>query len=111
MARTAPLMKALIHMKGSNKFMLKGAIFINKKGNEMNFNGLFEFSLDHNLPDSPFASPKASGEYITAFSADTLEAEERGGTTNNNLITGPSLAPFKSCYFQVPRYNITLTDL
>lgn len=77
----------------------------------------FERSLEHNLPDSPFASPKAVGDYITAFCNDSLEAEKgnvvSAPPTNNNLITGPSLfpatssldmAPFKSCYFQVPRY-------
>lgn len=75
-------------------------------------------SLEHNLPDSPFASPKAAGDFNTAFSNDTLEEAEKGSVvsappTNNNMITGPSLfpasspldmAPFKSCYFQVPRF-------
>ncbi|KAL0456123.1 UNVERIFIED_CONTAM: Zinc finger CCCH domain-containing protein 53 [Sesamum latifolium] len=65
---------------------------------------------EHNLPDSPFASPKAAGDYTTAFSNNNLETEKG---TNNNLITGTSLfsatpsldmAPFKSCYFQAPRF-------
>ncbi|KAL0413659.1 UNVERIFIED_CONTAM: Zinc finger CCCH domain-containing protein 53 [Sesamum radiatum] len=65
--------------------------------------------LEHNLPDSPFASPKAAGDYATAFSNNNLETEKG---TNNNLITSTSLfsatpsldmAPFKSCYFQAPR--------
>ncbi|PIN11070.1 hypothetical protein CDL12_16330 [Handroanthus impetiginosus] len=67
-------------------------------------------SLEHNLPDSPFASPKAVGDYPTVFSNNTLETDKG---TNSNLITGPSffpstssldMAPFKSCYFQVPRF-------
>ncbi|XP_057790019.1 zinc finger CCCH domain-containing protein 53 [Salvia miltiorrhiza] len=72
-------------------------------------------SLEHNLPDSPFASPKAGVDLATTFSNEM----EKGSavvsmpSTNNNLITGPSLfpasasldmAPFKSCYFQVPRF-------
>lgn len=70
-------------------------------------------SLEHNLPDSPFASPKAAGDATTPFS----ESPENSNTisSNNNMITGPSLfptsssldiAPFKSCYFQVPRYHV-----
>ncbi|XP_047981275.1 zinc finger CCCH domain-containing protein 53-like [Salvia hispanica] len=71
-------------------------------------------SLEHNLPESPFASPKAGGDLATAFSNHKMEAEKVSATsTNNDLITSPSLfptsasldiAPFKSCYFQVPRF-------
>ncbi|KAK6120824.1 hypothetical protein DH2020_045429 [Rehmannia glutinosa] len=77
---------------------------------------LHESSLEHNLPDSPFASPKAAGDYVTAFSNGTFEAGKSISvpSTNNNLITGPALfpatssldmaTPFKSCYYQVPRF-------
>ncbi|XP_041995824.1 zinc finger CCCH domain-containing protein 53-like [Salvia splendens] len=71
-------------------------------------------SLEHNLPESPFASPKAGGDMATAFSNHKMEAEKVSApSTNNDLITSPSLfpasasldiAPFKSCYFQVPRF-------
>ncbi|KAL1545260.1 zinc finger CCCH domain-containing protein 53-like [Salvia divinorum] len=71
-------------------------------------------SLEHNLPESPFASPKAGGDLATAFSNNKMEAEKVSApSTNNDLITSPSLfpasasldiAPFKSCYFQVPRF-------
>ncbi|XP_059651926.1 zinc finger CCCH domain-containing protein 53 isoform X2 [Cornus florida] len=76
-------------------------------------------SLEHNLPDSPFASPKAPGDYMTAFSNAASEAEESAvfpviSAANGNLITS-SLLPatstldmansFKSCYFQVPRFS------
>lgn len=80
---------------------------------------VFGYSLlEHNLPDSPFASPKATGDYSTAFS-DTAAGEAVGKSVvvplepaNNHLITSSLLpatstldmAPFKSCYFQVPRY-------
>ncbi|CAI9769745.1 unnamed protein product [Fraxinus pennsylvanica] len=33
-------------------------------------------SLEHNLPDSPFASPNAAGEYTTAFSMEPGEADK-----------------------------------
>ncbi|XP_057499650.1 zinc finger CCCH domain-containing protein 53 isoform X2 [Actinidia eriantha] len=75
-------------------------------------------SLEHNLPDSPFASPKACGDYLTAFSNTVVEAEKNvavpgAASANNNLITSsllpaPStldMASFKSCYFHVPRFS------
>ncbi|KAK4488601.1 hypothetical protein RD792_004367, partial [Penstemon davidsonii] len=72
---------------------------------------------EHNLPDSPFASPKASSDYTTPFSNEAEKGNiviSPSNTTNNNLITGSPLfpatssldmAPFKSCYFQVPRFS------
>ncbi|KAL2461191.1 RNA-binding (RRM/RBD/RNP motif) family protein [Abeliophyllum distichum] len=45
------------------------------KGNPNKEND-FQESLEHNLPDSPFASPKAAGDYTTAFSKDTEEADK-----------------------------------
>lgn len=79
---------------------------------------VFGYSLEHNLPDSPFASPKAAGDYTTAFSdtagevAGKMNAAVLPESANNNLISSSLLpatstldmAPFKSCYFQVPRY-------
>ncbi|OIT22236.1 PREDICTED: zinc finger CCCH domain-containing protein 53-like isoform X2 [Nicotiana attenuata] len=81
----------------------------------------FQESLEHNLPDSPFASPKAVGEFITTFSNDATVGEGDKGaglnasssSANNNMIPSSSLfpatsaldiTPFKSCYFQVPRF-------
>ncbi|KAL3814778.1 hypothetical protein ACJIZ3_016046 [Penstemon smallii] len=69
----------------------------------------FRESLEHNLPDSPFASPKALGDYTTAFTNGSWEAEKRvndsqTSSTNNNLISGSSLFLPSSCYFQVPRF-------
>ncbi|XP_051124280.1 zinc finger CCCH domain-containing protein 53-like [Andrographis paniculata] len=70
--------------------------------------------FEHNLPDSPFASPKALGSYDAAasafFSGNVTEAEGGGdveevstpSSTNNNF--GPSLFPMTpSCFFQAPR--------
>lgn len=76
-------------------------------------------SLEHNLPDSPFASPtKAAGDYVSTFSNPSGEAEKNAATISasssaNNLITSSLLpatstldmASFKSCYFQMPRFS------
>lgn len=72
-------------------------------------------SLEHNLPDNLFASPKASGEYRTIFSIDdnTPVSSAPFSTNNSNLITSPllpasstlDLASLKSCYFQFPRFS------
>ncbi|XP_010324851.1 zinc finger CCCH domain-containing protein 53 isoform X1 [Solanum lycopersicum] len=76
-----------------------------------------ESSLEHNLPDSPFASPKAVGDFITTFSNEAAGDVDKGAglnassSANNNMIPSSSLStstldmtPFKSCYFQVPRF-------
>ncbi|XP_010557831.1 PREDICTED: zinc finger CCCH domain-containing protein 46-like [Tarenaya hassleriana] len=61
-------------------------------------------SLDHNLPDSPFASPtKASfaGKFISAFgSGDQKESEN-----NNNSTNAMDTASFKSYNCQMPRFS------
>lgn len=79
---------------------------------------VFYFSLEHNLPDNLFSSPKAAREYMSAFSADTTTLEENGNEAvvsapvpTNNLMASSLLpatstldmASLKSCYFQVPR--------
>ncbi|MFS7905786.1 putative transcription factor C3H family [Helianthus anomalus] len=72
-------------------------------------------SLEHNLPDNLFASPKASGNYQTIFSNDnnTPVSSAPISTSNSNLMTSPllpasstlDLASLKSCYFQFPRFS------
>ncbi|XP_052170257.1 zinc finger CCCH domain-containing protein 53-like isoform X1 [Diospyros lotus] len=73
-------------------------------------------SLEHNLPDSPFASPKAVGDYMTTFNTAATEAATStvaASSTNSNLITSSLLpanstldmASLKSCYFQVSRFS------
>lgn len=78
-------------------------------------------SLEHNLPDNLFASPKASGEYRTVFSNDDDEISDKNSpvssvpfsSNNGNFITSPllpatstlDLASLKSCYFQFPRFS------
>ncbi|GAV69395.1 zf-CCCH domain-containing protein/RRM_6 domain-containing protein [Cephalotus follicularis] len=76
-------------------------------------------SLEHNLPDSPFASPiKGSGEYLSGFSNLAGEAEKDVGASaitcaNNNVATStllPSnasldMASFKSFNCQMPRFS------
>ncbi|KAJ9558219.1 hypothetical protein OSB04_012833 [Centaurea solstitialis] len=80
-------------------------------------------SLEHNLPDNLFASPKASGEYRTMFSTDDHDeitdknspvSSAPFSSNNGNLMTSPllpatstlDLASLKSCYFQFPRYFV-----
>ncbi|KAF3655812.1 putative zinc finger CCCH domain-containing protein 53-like isoform X2 [Capsicum annuum] len=78
-----------------------------------------ESNLEHNLPDSPFASPKAVGDFSTTFSNDAAGEADKGAglnassSANNNMIPSSSLfpaassldmTPFKSCYLQVPRF-------
>ncbi|KAK9058076.1 hypothetical protein SSX86_022916 [Deinandra increscens subsp. villosa] len=72
-------------------------------------------SLEHNLPDNLFASPKASGNYQTIFSNNdnTVVSSAPMSTSNANLMTSPllpatstlDLASLKSCYFQFPRFS------
>ncbi|KAJ4711549.1 Zinc finger CCCH domain-containing protein 53 [Melia azedarach] len=73
-------------------------------------------SLEHNLPDSPFASPtKGSGEYFSAFSNIASGAEKVATSpTNNNLVSSSNLTPanasldmasFKSFNCQIPRFS------
>uniref|UniRef100_A0A5B7AZJ4 Zinc finger CCCH domain-containing protein 53-like n=1 Tax=Davidia involucrata TaxID=16924 RepID=A0A5B7AZJ4_DAVIN len=90
----------------------------NGKESPQNEESDLQESLEHNLPDSPFASPKASGNYMTAFSnaageSDKIAAVSATSAANNTLITSSLLpatstldmASFKSCYFQVPRFS------
>ncbi|KAF5782883.1 putative RNA recognition motif domain, nucleotide-binding alpha-beta plait domain superfamily [Helianthus annuus] len=68
-------------------------------------------SLEHNLPDNLFASPKKAEDHQTVFSNDknTLVSSV---ASNSNLITSPltstldlDLASVKSCYFEFPRFS------
>lgn len=76
-------------------------------------------SLELNLPDNLFASPKAAaGEYPTIFSNDDGEVDEKGAgggsasnSTSSSSAAASSVVPppldmssVKSCYFQPPRY-------
>ncbi|KAL5719382.1 hypothetical protein ACHQM5_012170 [Ranunculus cassubicifolius] len=59
----------------------------------------FPNGLEHNLPDSPFASPTKS--------------DSSSSVINNNLLSAAPFLPassldmasFKSCYFQIPRFS------
>ncbi|EOY17558.1 Zinc finger family protein / RNA recognition motif-containing protein isoform 5 [Theobroma cacao] len=79
--------------------------------------GDLQESLEHNLPDSPFASPtKASGKYLSAFSdADVdKDASVSASSVNNNWVSSALLpannaldmASFNSYNCQLPRYII-----
>ncbi|KAF8403751.1 hypothetical protein HHK36_011855 [Tetracentron sinense] len=80
----------------------------------------FHESLEHNLPDSPFASPtKSIGDHLSLFSTASVKAQRSNpisaasSSANNNLITSSILpttstldmASFKSCFFQMPRWE------
>ncbi|KAD5802872.1 hypothetical protein E3N88_14232 [Mikania micrantha] len=70
-------------------------------------------SLEHNLPDNLFASPKASGNYQTVFSKNTATPVSSTPISTSNLMSSPllpatstlDLASLKSCYFQFPRFS------
>ncbi|KAF9686425.1 hypothetical protein SADUNF_Sadunf03G0157200 [Salix dunnii] len=77
-------------------------------------------SLDHNLPDSPFASPtKGTGDYYSAFISGLTEAHEKdasipsSSSANNNLVPSSLISPnsslemasFKSFNCQIPRFS------
>lgn len=65
-------------------------------------------SAEHNLPDSPFASPTKSGcgSDFPSFFSTTMGAPS-ASLNNNNLISASSLdmPPYKSCFFPMPRYS------
>ncbi|KAK8484773.1 hypothetical protein V6N13_092479 [Hibiscus sabdariffa] len=72
-------------------------------------------SLEHNLPDNPFASPtKASGDYLSAFSNTEADSDASGSaSTNNNWVPSTLLpannaldmASFNSFNCQMPRFS------
>ncbi|CAJ2639050.1 zinc finger CCCH domain-containing protein 53-like [Trifolium pratense] len=71
-------------------------------------------SLEHNLPDSPFASPtKAIGDYMAAFNNGSNEAIDSDASTNSKFSTNTLLPPaspldmgsFKSYNCQIPRFS------
>ncbi|KAI3827015.1 hypothetical protein L1987_01076 [Smallanthus sonchifolius] len=70
-------------------------------------------SLEHNLPDNLFASPKASENCQTVFSnTDNTTVSSALISNSSSLMTSPllpatstlDLASLKSCYFQFPRF-------
>ncbi|XP_038980790.1 zinc finger CCCH domain-containing protein 53-like isoform X2 [Phoenix dactylifera] len=84
-----------------------------------NEDGCSQESLEHNLPDSPFASPiKASfagNSFSNASSAEAdLVAASLPQNNSSNLLMTSSLFPatstldmasFNSCFFQMPRFS------
>ncbi|KAF8395800.1 hypothetical protein HHK36_019754 [Tetracentron sinense] len=103
---------------------------VKASGNDNNGNGKegssnhedcnFHESLEHNLPDSPFASPTESiGDHHSFFSSVSGESDRSNpisatsSSANNNLITSSlmpatsalDIASFKSCFFQMPRFS------
>ncbi|GKU92239.1 hypothetical protein SLEP1_g5995 [Rubroshorea leprosula] len=76
-------------------------------------------SLEHNLPDSPFASPtKDSGEFLPAAFSNPGDAEKDvlvpvSSSSNNNLVSSTiipannslDMTSFKSFNCQIPRFS------
>ncbi|XP_054812477.1 zinc finger CCCH domain-containing protein 53-like isoform X2 [Prosopis cineraria] len=76
-------------------------------------------SLEHNLPDSPFASPtKAAGDYMATFSNggpnEAIDSDGSAASTNsefgatNAFLPAPSsldVGSFKSFNCQIPRFS------
>ncbi|XP_038988280.1 zinc finger CCCH domain-containing protein 53-like isoform X1 [Phoenix dactylifera] len=76
-------------------------------------------SVEHNLPDSPFASPTKASFAGNSFSnsssaeADLASASPSQNNKNNHLITSAffpdssthDMASFSSCFFQLPRFS------
>ncbi|ONK61720.1 uncharacterized protein A4U43_C08F32860 [Asparagus officinalis] len=74
----------------------------------------FQESVEHNLPDSPFASPtKASSLFAgdpfsaaSAFSSVPAHSNGNGNGNASNLVPSTlDVASFKSCFFQTPRLS------
>ncbi|XP_073104459.1 zinc finger CCCH domain-containing protein 53-like isoform X2 [Elaeis guineensis] len=85
----------------------------------------FQGSVEHNLPDSPFASPTrssftlesaaAAGEAdnVAASAAATASCNGTNSSSNSHLITSTLLpttstldmTSFKSCFFQMPKFS------
>ncbi|KAK2974121.1 hypothetical protein RJ640_025470 [Escallonia rubra] len=57
----------------------------NRKASPRHEESDFQESLEHNLPDSLFASPRAANNYKTAFSDDSDETEK------NSMVGSPSV--------------------
>lgn len=81
-------------------------------------------SLEHNLPDSPFASPKkGASQYLNTFADNIVgggsvsevemlsnvaaaSANTSKASSLHSATTTLDIAPFKSsCYFQLPRFS------
>ncbi|KAF6146499.1 hypothetical protein GIB67_037799 [Kingdonia uniflora] len=93
--------------------------------NSSNSNNIIN-SLEHNLPDSPFASPtKSGGDNHPFFTTITSETDKMSlsssssstSTTNNSLIPSSSsllptaatstldISSYKSCFFPITRFS------
>ncbi|KAI4323475.1 hypothetical protein L6164_023074 [Bauhinia variegata] len=77
---------------------------------------LQECSLEHNLPDSPFASPTKAGNYMAAFSngpSDAIDSDATAASANSKFGTSTLLpaastldmGAFKSFNCQLPRFS------
>ncbi|KAF5179153.1 Zinc finger ccch domain-containing protein [Thalictrum thalictroides] len=91
----------------------------NSKESPKNDGSDFHTGLEHNLPDSPFASPTKSGGDPSFFStamavASAPSVSLSSSINNNNLISSSSLLPatstldmasYNSRFLQIPRFS------
>ncbi|XP_074286535.1 zinc finger CCCH domain-containing protein 46-like [Silene latifolia] len=88
-------------------------VIVNGKESPCHEDNIFDLpeSLEHNLPDSPFASPKkAAGGGSCEAEVTCIPAATSGNSNSKGssfLPSSPALdmAPFKTCYFQMPRFS------
>ncbi|KAH9617189.1 hypothetical protein KSS87_001798 [Heliosperma pusillum] len=88
-------------------------VLVNGKESPCHEDNIFDLpeSLEHNLPDSPFASPKKSAGGDSCEAEVTCLQAATSGHSNTRgssfLPSSPALdmAPFKTCYFQMPRFS------
>lgn len=76
--------------------------------------GDFQESAEHNLPDSPFASPTKSA-FLAEDSSVVSEAEPSTAASASSALLASTLLPatstlesmatIKSCFFQMPRFS------
>ncbi|WOL06819.1 zinc finger CCCH domain-containing protein 53 isoform X2 [Canna indica] len=101
----SPLGGAEQKMNSSNGFLDRNAVnYADKKesNDEENPNKDSDFheSAEHNLPDSPFASPTKSS---IALAVDPFAAETDAAAATAAIANVPS--SYKSCLFQMPRFS------
>ncbi|KAE8768645.1 Zinc finger CCCH domain-containing protein 22 [Hordeum vulgare] len=78
-------------------------------------NGFQESGVEeHNLPDSPFASPTKTKDAATSSAEPALAGSIISNNSSSHLVasslfpptpTALELPPYKSCFFQVPRFS------
>ncbi|KAK3013686.1 hypothetical protein RJ639_008672, partial [Escallonia herrerae] len=72
----------------------------NRKASPHHEESDFQESLEHNLPDSLFASPRAANNYKTAFSDDSDETEK------NSMVGPPTVCLWSWSHWNVGHFKL-----